>query len=270
MANTFVVGTHNIWFKLQNTPDKWTQDANKSSEAGITCYQEAEGEKARKWLQHYCVKNNRGLFHGKNSGNPISWDNKQFSAMGDEFAGVRQVHLGAQAMGVNAKLNPPRDIAFVGLKHRDTGKQILQINVHPVSEGTKLESNPDNHMSDQLNIWKDWAVGQYWLDVLAMTARAMSRPDPGVETLTPFWDIILLAGDFNATLANERRWYYPAVMLDSLYENDKREQGLDHIVRTRGSDCAPLKNWTQPANTDHPLVFQAFQIKSVIDFPRDI
>lgn len=262
---SFVASTHNILFALEKTPDKWKEDLVKSSGStvAITNYQEAEGEKARATIREWCVKHNRSLFHPENTGNPISWDNATFEQLvvaNSKIGGVKEVHASAREMGVPAKFNPARDFTFVGLKHRATGKSVLVINVHPVSGATAPADRPGNDDSPELAAWKDWAIGQYWLDVLSFTARQMSRPDPGVEALTPFWDIILLGGDFNAATANEKQWYYPGAMLDSLYLPDTLERGLDHLMRTITSDCSVADRWKVEGNTDHSIHFCKYRI----------
>jgi len=270
-VSAFTDATHNLLFQLNG--DQWLRDMGKSGKAHLTGYQEAEGDPARATLAEFSKAHNRGLYHPPDCGNPISWDLdtfRQIKVNGQPVEGVHESHAGATRMGIKAKFNPPRDFAWVGLVHRATGKRVLRINVHPLAGATKRESNPDNPDSDELSAWKDWGIGQYWLDVLAFTAEQMSVQDPGVETTAAFWDVILLGGDFNAAMDNGRRWYYPACMLPALYGEDELRGGLDHLLATHGSDVKPGRRWSVAGFTDHRIHFLEYDLRDVADFPRDV
>lgn len=265
-----VVATHNMLFLLN--PTKWNQDLAKSGMAHVTGYQEAEGKEQRQTLVDYCAKAARGLYHPKSCGNPISWNKSTYDqaiVKDKPVQGVRDVHLGAVAMGVNAKFNPPRDFAWVGLVHKASQQKHLIINVHPLAGGTKPEDAKDNTDSDALSAYKDWGIAQYWLDIMAFTAAEMSVNDPGAKSMTQLWDAILLVGDFNAQMNNARRWYYPGAMLLALYHQDPQVQGLDHIMRTKGSNLKAGERSSQAGNTDHRIHFQRYTITDVPDYPRE-
>lgn len=258
-----IVGSHNVLFTMDER--RWKADLKKSSIAHVVGYQEAENDRVRKVLTQHCEETGRGLFHPDKTGNPISWSEKEYFNLGVQ--GVVDSHLGAVQMGVKAKFNPPRDYSFVGLEHKVSRQKHLFIDVHPVAGGTKLESNPDNHDSEQLTLWKDWAIGQYWLDIMSFVAKEMSNNASPRKT-DPFWDAIIMMGDFNAYLDRKERWYYPGALLPALFTADQQVRGLDHIVSTHGSDIAWTKRWSVDGHTDHRIHFRKGTIKEVADFPR--
>lgn len=272
MTNDFVHGTHNMLFNL--TPAKWLQDLEKSGVADICHYQEAGSSKVKGVIQTFCDNNRRGLYIPDKSGNLISWNRRVFKRFRDEngefIQGVHDAHLGASDMGINIKDNPPRDFSWVGLRHEGTGDQVLTINVHPVAGATSRESAPDPRFkTPEANMWADWAFGQYWLDVLAFICTQMSTQDPGSKTRTAFWDSILIGGDYNASLDNDREWYYPGLLMNGVLVPDSRLAGLDHLQFTRHSNLGVVDRWSQAANTDHRLHFVKLNIQEVADFPRD-
>lgn len=268
-APTFVQATHNMLYTMNDA--KWRQDLAKSGKAAVVVgYQEAEGSAARATLAAWHKEQNRGLWHPRGSGNPIGWGKWSFPSVvkvdGAPFRGFRTSHLSAPSMGVDAKFNPARDFSWVGLQHRG-GERILFVNVHPLAGGTKPEADPGNTDSDQLSRYKDWGVGQYWLDVTGFVAGEMSRNE-GEKSMAPFWDSICLMGDYNASLENRDRWYYPGSLLPALFRPDPQPKGLDHIQATHGSNLVAGRRWTQKGNTDHLLNYQSWSIKAVSDFPR--
>jgi hypothetical protein len=248
---SFVDATHNMLFRLADAPAKWVQDLRKSSQGDITGYQEAEGHPARSTLTKFCDANNRGLFIPEDCGNPISWDLTMFNAIRGE-AGVVEVHK----KHPTAKYNPARDIAWRGLRHLSTGKKVLRINIHPVASATKPDAKSD--WGKNLTQWKDWALGNYFLDLVAFTATQMSRE---------YYDAILLGGDYNAYLDRDERWYYPGALLPALYHDDQRMRGLDHLQSTYESDVKEGRRWAVKGNTDHSIHFLTRTFVNVPDFP---
>jgi hypothetical protein len=266
---TYVDVSHNMLFTLP--PSKWLQDLQKSHAGDVTGYQEAEGSDQRHTLKAFCDKFGRDLYHPPRCGVPISWKKNVFSyvVISDKpVRGIRHVTKSAEAMGVDAKFNPHRDFTWVGLTHKPTGKKVLRINVHTLQGGTKLEKDPDNRDSDELSKFKDWGIGQYWLDILAFTAGQMSRQDPGPQAMTPLWDIVTIGGDYNAFLDRADRWYYPGALLPALFVNDSRQRSLDHLQHGHGSDVKVARRWTQAINSDHSLHLVERTILNVPDFPR--
>lgn len=267
----FTDASHNLLFRLN--PELWREDLAKSSAAELVGYQEVGGDQARRTLAAWCEEKGRGLFHPPHTDCPISWDLDAFRQVkldGVPVEGANEVHLSALLMGIRAKFNPSRDFTWVGLVHKESGKKLLRINVHPIAGALRQEDAPEHNDSDELSAWKDWGIAQYWLDVVSFTAAAMSLQVDGKKATKGFWDAILLGGDFNAAMSNERRWYYPGSLLDGLYESDSREAGLDHLVRTRGSDLRAGKRWTKEGHTDHRLHFVNYEVREVEDFPRDV
>lgn len=264
----FIDASHNMLFTLNRKA--WLQDLAKTN-VDLVGYQEAEGDAVRSTLAEFCKAHDRGLHHPNQCGNPISWRNSVFSQLEGE-SGFKRVHLGAKAMGVDAKFNPPRDFSWVGLQHNTNGKKILRINVHPLAGATKRESNPDNRDSPELTAYKDWGFGQYWLDVVAFVAKQAGRDgDQDPRTRPGFWDAILLGGDYNAAMDNRREWYYPANLLTGLFKPDTEfVGGLDHLQHTASSDVKTVKRWKADGNTDHPLHFVSLRFATVADFPRDV
>jgi hypothetical protein len=266
---TYVDASHNMLFRLDHDP--WMEDLAKSGDADVTGYQEAEGGEQRAVLKEFCAANNRGLYHPASSGNPISWRKDVFSVVRinrKPVQGVVTAHLGALALGIDAEFNPARDFTWVGLNHKGTGKKILRVNVHPLAGGTKPESNPDNTDSNELSAYKDWGIGQYWLDVLSFVAGQMSLQDPGPRTMTNLWDVVSLGGDYNAAMDNFARWYYPAPLLEGLFEHDKNLRGLDHLQHAFGSDVQVTRRWAEAGNTDHSIHFVERRFVDVPDFQR--
>jgi hypothetical protein len=267
---TYIDASHNMEFSLN--PDKWKPDLVKSAEGDITGYQEVELGPTRATLREFCTANNRGLYHPDHSGNPVSWRKDMFSVTrgrdGKPVKGCIQSHPSAEQMGIPVKFNPARDIVYIGFNHKATGKKILRVNVHPTAGATKPESAKDNTDSDELSIYKDWAIGQYWLDILSFVAGQMSIQDPGIATKTNFWDVVTLGGDYNAALNRTDRWYYPGSMLPALFEPDVQMRGIDHLQHAHGSDVHDGRRWAVDGNTDHQIHFVERTFVSITDFPR--
>jgi hypothetical protein len=247
---TFTDATHNMLFTM--TPADWRADLAKSAKGDIVGYQEAEEDDARKTLQDFCTAKNRGLHHPIGSGNAVSWNRAMFRAIRGE-RGVIEVHK----KHPTAKYNPGRDIVYVGLRCLPANKNVLRINIHPVAGATLPHS--ETEWGDDLDAWKNWAIANYYLDLLSFVATQMSRE---------YWDVILLGGDYNASLTNKDAWYYPGRMLPSLFVDDTRLAGLDHLQHTHGSDVKPGKRWTEEANTDHLLHFLTRTIVNVVNYPE--
>jgi len=269
MPHSYVDASHNLFFRLDQ--GDWREDLVKSSDGDVTGYQEGAGGDVRRVLKEFCAAHGRGLYHPAGTGNPISWKKEVFSMArveGSLVRGAINAHPGAVAMGIDAKYNPARDFTWVGLTHKASGKKLLRINVHPLAGGTKREDNPDNTDSDELSQYKDWGIGQYWLDVLSFAAAQMSLQDPGRESMTSLWDIVTIGGDYNAAMDNYARWYYPAPMLDALFVRDKYLGGLDHLQHAFGADVRDERRWAEQGNTDHRIHYMQRTILDVPDFPR--
>ena len=249
---SFTDASHNMLFRLADHPDKWREDLRKSSQGHVTGYQEAEGHPARTTLSTFCKNNDRGLYMPEDCGNPISWKNTVFNQMRGE-AGVIEVHK----KHPTAKYNPARDICWVGLRYLSTGKKVLRINIHPVASATKPDAK--SNWGANLAAWKDWALANYFLDVMAFTAQQMSRE---------YYDAILLGGDYNAYLDRDGRWYYPGALLPALYQDDQRMRGLDHLQSTHGSDVKEGRRWAVQGNTDHAIHLLNRTFVNVPDYPR--
>jgi hypothetical protein len=146
---------------------------------------------------------------------------------------------------------------------------MLFINVHPVAKATKPEGAPDHHDPATVSIWKDAAIANYWLDVVSFTADQMSR-NTGLKSFNGWWDSIFLGGDFNAGTANANEWYYPGALLPSLYVQDTSTKGLDHLMRTKGSDARNLRRWSVEGHSDHRIHFADYLLREVNDFPREM
>jgi hypothetical protein len=259
----YIDSSHNFNFKLENTPAKWREDLRLSSMAAVTGYQEAG--KARAVLHEFCLNHHRGLYHPDASGNAISWNQDVFSKIpGSEFQ--LWVHRSAQEMGVDINVNPARDFIGIGLKHKRTGHRILRINVHATAQATKPESI--ERYPQEVDDWKDWSIGNYWLDVIRSTAREMSRPDTSQpRRQAHYWHSITLGGDYNGNMMSLERWYYPGRILPSLFVADSRKGGLDHMQHTHGSDLRVTRRWSKPANTDHEIQFVEREMVRVDDYP---
>lgn len=269
---SYTEATHNVFFELN--PDKWRQDFAKSK-ADVTRYQECGGDAQQRALSDWCRGQGRTLYSPDDCDNPISWDPKVFSsvmnAKGHPIRGVVQVHPGAPAFGIHYKIMPPRSFTYVGLVHKESKRRVLIINAHPWAGATTRESASKDKGRPDVMILKDWSIGQYWLDIVAFTAKQMSRSRGKIEEMRPFWDIVSLGGDYNAALSNRREWYYPSRMLTSLYHDDvsKYDAGLDHMQLTRGSDAVVKTRHTVDGYTDHSIHHVTYAFRDKPDFPRD-
>lgn len=259
----YIDASHNILFKLADQPAKWQEDFRKSNESEICGYQEVGGAAARKALIRNCVDNHRSLFMPNETSNPISWLGTVFDTQ-PIMSGVKVVHPSAKAMGVNTKAGSERDFSYIGLRHLKTGRKILRINVHSVARAT----DPTPEESKALAEWSDWAIGQYWLDVVAFVANQMSRPDPE-NPRKSFWDAITLGGDYNGDLVlqSSDEWYYPSRLLPGLFVMDQINTGLDHLQHARGSDVFVVHRWAKNGHTDHRIHFVERGFRNVPDFP---
>ncbi len=269
MTVKFTDASHNMLFTMNDA--KWRQDLAKSGKAALVGYQEAEGSGQRKTLKAWHAETGREVYHPTGSGNPIGWDPKvfEYAKIGDKpFRGKKAVHPGALAMGLNLKFNPARDFVWVGLVHKETGKRVLRINVHPLAGVTKPQSSKTNTLSAKQNAWKDWGFGQYWLDVLSFAAKEISRSEDRNKTVNPFWDAVNIGGDYNGELDRLERWYYPGPMLGSLFRTDKVVNGLDHLQTAYISDLRPSNRRSVPGNTDHRIHFVDWTWAKVADFPK--
>lgn len=247
---TFTQATHNMLFTLSSKA-KWLEDLRKTAQGDLTHYQESEGDGQREVLKDFCDQNNRGRYHPEGSGNAISWNRTVFRGLRGE-AFVVEVHK----QHPTADFNPARDITARGLVHTATGTRVLAINIHPVAGAT----NPNSEFDPALSHWKNWALGNYMLDLISFTAKQMSRE---------YYQAILLAGDYNGDLLTQKsdEWYYPSRILPSLYKDPKKVVGLDHLQRTHGSDLKAGRDWMLQGNSDHPLCFQDWTISTVTDYP---
>jgi hypothetical protein len=267
--STYIDASHNILRTL--TPAKWQQDLAKSARGDITGYQEATNAAARAAVKKHCADAHRGLYHPASCGNPISWRRATFDQAnigGKVSEGVVNAHASAKAMGVPSNVNPERDFTWVGLIHKASGYKVLRINVHTASHGVLPEANPRNTDSAALAHWKDWAIGQYWLDVVSFAARMMSVQDPGVKSMANLWDVVSIGGDYNAELTQKGRWYYPGSLLPALFVADRQPKGIDHLQHSHGSDATIKRRWSLAANSDHKIHFVERTLVAVTDFPR--
>lgn len=228
---------HNMLFRLD--ADQWRHDLDKSDEADLDFYSEAEGAATREVLANHCQARNKGLYHPEDCGNPIAWGKDLFATVNDT-RGVVRVH----ERHPTAKFNPARDFAYIGLRHRVTGTKILAISIHAIAGYAKPEDlTPWGHDLDK---WKNWAARQYFLDLVEFTAKKMSSER---------FDLIIPGGDYNARLDNDQEWYYPGALLKSLYRFDNHG-GIDHILLSRGNSANLGRSFTKQGFTDHPIIFQ--------------
>lgn len=244
MSRAFTDATHNVLYTLD--VDDWEHDLPLSGVASLVGYCEAGGVKVRKALATYCRAKERGLYHPLGSSNPVSWDRGQWRALPTE-SGVTTVH----PKHPTAKMNPAREVVWVGLKHKDTDARVLRLNVHATASALKPEA--DTPWGDALDKWKDWSIQQYWLEVVAFTATQLRRDT---------WDAVLLGGDFNGRLEDVTRWYHPGVLLSGLYTRDDTPHSIDRLVHTRSSRVRQTKRWArhEGLRTDHALQFAHYEL----------
>lgn len=266
----FTMASHNILYSLSR--EKIRADLKVSGTADIVLYQEAGTDRVASVLRVWADENGFGLYDAGSGGNAIAWRNSVFKIAqhrdGTPVLGRHKVHSSAKDFGLDLP-TPAKDFTFVGLVHRETLKKVLVVNVHPVAEATKRESDPDNrYKTPEQNAWADWAFGQYWVDVVAFTAAQMSKP-VALGSTKPYWSAVVLGGDFNSSLINDRRWYYPAPILKSLYRGDLQAWGLDHLMCTRSSDLIMRDRSHREANSDHDIQFVLMEFRPMPDFPRD-
>lgn len=237
-------------FRLNKT--KWWADLQKSGTADLIGYQEAEGGEQRDTLREWCEKHDRGRYHPSMTGCAISWRKSMFAPLGEDERFIIYVHKKHPTM----KFMPGMDIVAIGLTHKPTDKRVLAIDIHATSGATKPEDlTPWNNDVDR---WKNWALAQYYLDLIEFTARQMSRQK---------YHIISCRGDYNAELRNTKAWYYPGRLMPALYQADPVPTGIDHLQVTHGSDCKNGKRWSVAANSDHRIHFQTRTIVDRPDYP---
>lgn len=263
MTHKFTVASHNVLYKLADEPEKWAADLAKTAKAHVRGFQEASATPARKAiLAHLAKVGHKGYL--PTHGDPIAWNPDVFDEAGvldgQPYAFSVKSHDAAKAVGVPTHVNPARYITGKGLVHRETGKRILFLNVHPSAGATSPEAT--NDFGPRLDAWKNFSIRRYWLDVVRITARELRRDEFFARTETAFgvdrqWDAIVLLGDFNAKTSAEAEWYFPGAMLDGLYGPDLRSEGLDHIIATHDADLQISKRYvvTKGVFTDHALHF---------------
>lgn len=237
--------SHNLLFRLD--PDAWRHDLALSGTADLVGYSEASRPAVRKTLASWCEAEGRGLYLPDDCDNPVSWDAGTFEPIDGE-RGVVEVH----GRHPTVRLNPGRDFAWVGLRHRASGKAVLRVNVHATSGALKPQARV--RWGRDLSAWKDWAIQQYWLDLLAFTAEQMSRE---------VWDAILCGGDFNGRLENRDEWFHPGSLLRSLYRFDETPHSIDRLIYTVDSDVRQVRRWARSkgVRSDHALHFADYRSK---------
>ena len=266
---SFLDASHNMLFSMSR--DKWLADLAKSGKADLVGYQEAEGRNQRLTLNEWSEKNDRKLYLPAGTGCGIGWKKGVFGYYGPGdawFHGMHRSHPSAEGMGFKTKYLPSMEYVYVGLYHHKAKKSVLRIDVHPISGATRTVLK-DNDKEPGITQWKNWAIQQYWLDVVAFTAKEMGRPANAKQPMKRFWDVIIIGGDYNGDLhlAKDDEWYYPSRILPSLYAKDRIQGGLDHMQHAYGSDVSIARRWQVSANSDHNIHFTSRVFKTVDDTP---
>lgn len=244
---SFVDATHNLLFRLDAT--KWRSDLQVSARSHLCSYSEAGDPPQRQALAEHCENAGRGLYHPPGTGNPISWRTDQFREIPNEH-GVVEAHRRAPSDG--GLRGGPRDFVWLGLHHLASGKKVLRISVHPVPGAWKTPNTaPDKH--GNIEAWLDWATRRHWLKVLEFTAAQVAREE---------WDIVLLGGDFNCALENDRSWYFPGPMLRGLYRHDDKPRAIDRLVWAHASECTQERRWAvhHGVHSDHAIHFAEYRL----------
>ena len=264
----FIDCSHNMLFSLNR--DKWNADLAKSGIADLVGYQEAGGDNTRAVLAAWCKAHGFGLYHPAGTSNPIGWKTAVFSEILREsdkkpVQGQKDVHPSAISMGVDYKYNPAGDFTWKGLLHKASGQKILRVNRHAPAGAT----TPTSPHPPALEKWKNWAAGQYWLDVISFVTRYASVGTSDPKAQQSYWDVILLGGDYNGDLLrqNTDEWYYPSRILQGLFPDDSNVRGLDHLQHMYGGDVKPVRRWSVAGNTDHRIHFITREFVEVTDFP---
>lgn len=255
----FIDASHNVLYTL--TAQQIQKDLVISGKSDLCGYQEVNS-KIRILIKSFCNDMGKGYYAPDNTSNPISWDNDTWTMIAGE-EGVKNVHPSGESFGFN-RVSPAKDFAYVGLRHKETNKRVLRINVHPLARAT----DPTPEEPTDFARWCDWGIGQYWLDIVAFTAKQMSRQEKSTSTKS-FWQAILLGGDYNGDLLKQSsdEWYYPSQILPGLYSMDPRAGGLDHLQHTHGSDVVVQDRTAKDGNTDHKIQFIKRSFVTKPDFP---
>jgi hypothetical protein len=242
----FTVASHNLLFKLDDR--RWRADLDKStSRASLLGFQEANGAPTRKTLHAYLTEHGFDYYAPRGTDCHIAWNPDIFEPIEGE-QGNKRVHDSAGFM----RYNPARYLTWKGFVHKPTGKRVLFYNIHPTAGFTKPEDKTD--WGPKANEWKNEAARDFYTTLLAHVARKMN------ENL---YDVIIIGGDWNASLRNEGEWYFPGALFDGLIvEHPKEMPGLDHIVITVDSDATIEKRYAvrEGVHSDHALHFATIRL----------
>lgn len=245
---SFVAGSHNIFFRLHDTPDKWASDLEKSHTfASVRGLQEAGGSQAREAIRAHAKKFKLGLYHPLDVADPILWDKTVFSRVLFERGSVK-VHEAAPFM----RYNPERHFVWRGLKHRESGKRILFVNLHATAGYAQNEN--DTPWGDKADKWKNETAAKMWKSLAEFLRKQNARKT---------WDAIVIVGDFNARLTNRDEPYFPGPMLDELCVFDDAPRNIDHLIYTRSSKVRQTRRFavSKGVHSDHALHFAEFTFK---------
>lgn len=162
--------------------------------------------------------------HGPAKENTIFWDRHVWRALRGRSR--------AYTHGGHSRVTPKRSVVWLPLEHKATGKRILFMNTHAINGYSHAHNNAEG--------LRDRLAQVHWSAVRSVARKAISSGD---------YDAVVLVGDFNCSLGNRERSFYPGSMLDGLFEFD-RTNSIDRIT-IHGGDIE--RRWSRTVHSDHRL-----------------
>ena len=193
-------------------------------EASIIGWQEIDPQRYRDAIRN--LPEHWNHFMPKGSTNPISWNGNIWKKVaGDSIT----THPG------RAEVSPHRNITWVKLEHKDTGKKIVRINTHLISGAWSNAPKKDKAWRQEM--WKE-----HMRDLDQLVARFERQ---GHE--------VIIGGDFNRDSFR--------VMGDDVRFDNKLNVGthgkstLDYLMHTKGPELRKLDAWVHRGYaSDHDAV----------------
>lgn len=230
-AVTFRTATLNVKSNPTMSQRQVLHDVRRvAHEASIIGWQEIEPARYREAIRN--LPGNWSHFMPKGSANPISWRNDLWKKVdGDSIT----THKGL------AKVTPHRNITWVKLKNRETGKEVVRINTHLIS-GAWGEHKPTTEFRREM--WK----------------KHMHRLDQLVQHFEKQGAEVIVGGDFNRdsfkVLGNHVRYD------NGLNVPTHGHSTLDYLMHSKGKELVNLGTHVQHGYaTDHEAVIGRYRLR---------
>ncbi len=230
-AVTFRTATVNVKSNPEMRQASVVHDVRKAShQASVIGWQEIEPERYRQAIRD--LPANWSHFMPKGSANPISWRNDVWKKTGGDSI---TTHKGL------AGVTPHRNITWVKLKHRETGKEVVRINTHLIS-GAWSEHKPTT----------EWRREQWREHMSQLNDLVRHFEKQGAE--------VIVGGDFNRDSFK--------VLGDHVRYDNKLNVGthgrstLDYMMHTKGPELVNLGTRVQGGYaTDHDAVVGRYRLR---------